>query len=216
MDILTVSILFALVIVLFFAWGFYDFGHYKTRQNDANIHIILHFIHGSVPTKNCSDQRIRLGGKWGGHVEIEIDGNLYSFEIKDRTQSVHFLPKKKRQGYNAVFFKIPKEKWLETTENDKITSIYLPISATKKEEILNIYNGYLQQLPYDYAFLGMRCTSSAHHILAQIGVFKPCSKWRTIVFSFYPKMLRRKAVLFAQRNNFSIVLKDGIECRDWE
>jgi hypothetical protein len=215
--ILTLFFLLPIIaIIAFLIWEFHAFVLHISPEKLGKETIILHFIHGSVPKIGCSDQRIRLGGKWGGHVEIEIDEHLYSFEIRDRTQKVPLWNTKKPASYNAIFFKTPKEKWLKDTENDKITSIILPLEYNKKATLLSIYQAYLEQLPYNYTFLGMRCTASAHYILAEIGLFRPCSKLTCIATSFYPKMLRRKALAFSKQHNFTVLLKEGIVCRDWE
>jgi hypothetical protein len=199
-----------------YIFKFYSFVHFPLAESDDKCECTLHFIHGSVARPDCSDQRIRPGGLWGGHVEIEVDEVFYSFNRISKERKIHIFNKKNVVDYNAIFVGLEKNDWLIKTENDKITSIVIPISKQQKSQIQAIYKGFLEKTPYDYALFGMRCTASAHFILSEIGLFRPVSKWRTIVFSFYPKLLRRKVLKFAIRNNLKINLKEGIECRNWE
>ncbi len=41
--------------------------------------VTIHFIHGFKPGKDCENQYIRIGGKLGGHVLLEIDNKVVAF-----------------------------------------------------------------------------------------------------------------------------------------
>jgi hypothetical protein len=190
------------LMLIAFLWGIYllegyNFVHFPLKESADNCECTLHFIHGSVARPDCSDQRIRPGGLWGGHVEIELEDIFYSFNRISKERKIHIFNKKNVADYNAIYVGLEKNAWLEKTKNDKITSIVLPISKQQKQQLQAIYKGFIEKTPYDYAF-------------------RPISKWKAIVFSFYPKLLRRKVLKFAIRNNLKINLKKGIECRDWE
>jgi hypothetical protein len=210
-----VGVFLSLFFLLFVAeYYFFVYSPYKTKgENEL---LIVHFIHGSVPQPECNDQRIRPGGLWGGHIEVEIDEVFYSFNRISKERKIHIFSKKNPTDYNALFVGMEKSAWLKKTENDKITAITIPIAPPTKEKIKRIYQSYLVEVPYDYALFGMRCTSSAHHILAKVEVFRAFGQFGCLVFSFYPKLMRRKVVAFGVKNSLKISLKKGIECRDWE
>lgn len=177
-------------------------------------YILVHFVHGSVPLPDCSDQRIRVGGRWGGHVEIQVDNQVFGF--KYNKSDIHWMPRRRPGGFNSEFTAIPLEQWSEDTKLDKITSFRIPVTKDTKEQIKEIYRQYHQALPYDYAFFGMRCTSSVYEVLAQIEVFPSKGKLACIVNNFYPRQLRERMIQWAENNNLEILRKKGIDCRIWD
>lgn len=187
----------------------------KYRSITTEDTIVLHFIHGSIPKKNCEDQRIRVGGLLGGHVEIEVDGLVYGFEFKNKAD-IHLFPRMHRNNFNSKFTIKKKEDWLKETESDKITSIFIPIERDKKIPLINTLASYQKEIPYDYSFFGMRCTSAAYEIISELGVFPKKSRVRYIVTAFYPRQLRKKLIKWAKNNTLHVRLKEGIKCRTWD
>lgn len=177
-------------------------------------YILVHFVHGSIPLKDCSDQRIRVGGRWGGHVEVQVDDQIFGF--KYNKSDIHWTPRRRPGGFNSEFTAIPLHEWKKGTQLDKVTSFRIPVHQEAKGEIKDIYQQYHQALPYDYAFFGMRCTSSVYEVLAQIGVFPSKSRLACIVNNFYPRQLRERMIQWAENNELEILKKDGINCRIWD
>lgn len=172
---------------------------------------IIHFIHGSVPQKGCSYTRKRLGGYLGGHIEIELDEVVYDFLYE--TLPISVLPHRKR---NSRFRAKSLENWTKRTENDKITSIYVPISSEQKDSLTKIFTQYLDAKPYDYAFFGQRCASSTAEILSDAGILSEFSNFQAVVSFFYPRPFRATMLSFAEKNNLKVVRKKGIDCHNWE
>jgi hypothetical protein len=184
--------------------------------NNSVATVRVHFIHGSVAQKDCADQRVRMGGKWGGHVELEIDGQVYGFEIKSRKAGLHVIAEDNPLRYNSFFSKTPLQTWKSQTSRDKITSINIPVNAVTHQKLLTICNAYHQSSPYDYAVWGMRCTASCQEILAEAGIFPRKSQWGYIFYAFYPRLLRRNMLAWAATNRLTVSRQQGIECRDWD
>jgi hypothetical protein len=173
--------------------------------------IILHFIHGSVPKKNCSYQKRRLGGHMGGHVEIEFAGSVYGFNYG--SLPIHIFPKK---SFNSTYEVRPNKLWTNYRVHDKITSIYIPIDPEQKARLGRILNKYVDSAPYDYSFWGQRCTSSAAELLSDAGVFNQFNNFESKVAFFYPRSLRHTLLKFASTNDLKVNVQPGIECHDWE
>jgi hypothetical protein len=156
-----------------------------------------------------------VGGLLGGHVEIEVDSLVFGFEFEDPNH-IHLLSKKDPGSYNSKFTKKTKTFWLQETSLDKMTSVYIPVTETQKETLLNKLQQHHLEVPYDYSFFGMRCASSTYEDLAEIGIFPLKSRRQYILNAFYPRLLRNKLWSWANKNNLEVVLKSGIECRVWE
>ncbi len=186
----------------------------KKPVNGAAV-VILHFTHGSVPRPGCEDQRSRLGGKWGGHVELEIDDHLHGFEL-ERRPDWHLVARRRRSSFNCVFEKKPLADWLAASLNDKRTSIALPVTAGQKDWLLEFYERNGAEPPYDYAFLGMRCAASMREVLGGAGILSEISRFGCLVSAFYPRQFRRKMLRLAAEKGWQVTLKPGIECRDWD
>jgi hypothetical protein len=207
-----------LLVVLFIAYLMVENYLFTTATyhcNNCRDEIRIHFIHGSFPKKNCEDQRIRVGGLLGGHVEIEVDSLVFGFEFEHPNQ-IHIFSKEDPALYNSTFTKKTKAFWLQETEFDKMTSIYIPVSAAQKETLLSKLHRQHLQAPYDYSFFGMRCASSTYEDLVEIGIFSQKSRRQYILNAFYPRLFRNKMWKWANKNNLEVVLKSGIECRVWE
>lgn len=212
-------ILFWLIIfvtaVYIFLYAAYSFSRQtllnQKIKNTNESAIIIHFTHGSIPKKDCTDQRSRLGGLWGGHVSIEIDGYIYGFGRKNNP--VHIFPSK---NFNAVFMKESRSYWEQQSESDKLTSITLPITNDQKENLKNECLRFCEKVPYDYATFGKRCTFSAYALLIDNKIFKSQSEFQIQAVAAYPALFRKVMVELAEKNNLKIVRKEGIDCRVWE
>jgi hypothetical protein len=182
----------------------------KDEDIDNNI-IVVHFIHGSIPKEDCSYQKKRLGGYLGGHIEIEVNNFVYGF-LYD-TLPMNYIPK---STFNSKFEKRGFEVWNELIANDKITSIEIPTDKKQTKELEILLNKYWNKAPYDYSFLGQRCASSTAKILSDIGIINKFSNQESIIAFYYPKLLRRTMIKYAEKNNYKIKNKSGIDCHNWE
>jgi hypothetical protein len=185
--------------------------HSLPTKNEVVDSTTIHFIHGSIPEKGCSYDKKRLGGYLGGHIEIEINGEVFGF-LYD-SLPINYIAK---NSFNSNFEVRGKKEWDLLTENDKITSIHIPISQQQKEYLYRLLSQYVKREPYDYAFLGQRCASSTAEILSDAGILNNFSKLESIIAFFYPRTLRHTILQFAKRNDLKIELKKGIECHRWE
>ena len=102
------------------------------------------------------------------------------------------------------------------SENDKLTSITLPITNDQKENLKNECLRFCEKAPYDYATFGKRCTFSAYALLKDNKIFKSQSEFQIQAVAAYPALFRKVMVELAEKNNLKIVRKEGIDCRVWE
>ena len=58
--------IFFSLILFYFAAEYFHFTNSKYHFENSKEEILIHFIHGSFPKKDCIDQRIRVGGLLGG------------------------------------------------------------------------------------------------------------------------------------------------------
>ena len=171
----------------------------------------VHFIHGSIPHDSCTYKKIRLGGYLGGHIEIEVENNVYGF-LHD-TLPINYIPKR---NFNSKFEVRNLDDWKEHSRFDRITSIYIPVTNTQRATLIALLNNYLQNEPYDYAFLGQRCTSSTAEILSDVGILNKFSNFEAIISFYYPRTLRFTMIQFARKNELEVKYKEGINCHSWE
>ncbi len=181
-----------------------------TNKED-NSFVYVHFIHGSVPKKNCFYKKKRLGGYLGGHIEIENQGYVYGF-VYD-SLPINIFPKKK---FNSKFEKRKKEIWIKKTKYDKITSIKIPINQLQQKKIDSILISYVKKPPFDYAFFGQRCTSATIGVLSKAGVFKNIGEYQAILAFYYPRLLRKTLIKYAAKNKLDVFKKQGVSCHSWE
>ena len=188
-----------------------DLINFKKTDAVRDNKILVHFIHGSVPQKNCSYKKQRLGGHLGGHIEIESKGFVYGF-LYD-TLPINYISKSK---FNSKFEKRSVKEWNELVKNDKITTIEIPTSIEESKKLDNLLNIHFSKTPYDYSFFGQRCTSSTAEILSDAGIINKFSNKEAVIAFYYPKLLRRTMLKYADKNKLKVNNKKGIECHDWE
>lgn len=178
--------------------------------------IEVQFLYGSKPVKKYkSTEKKWFGGILGGHVGLEDDnGKFYSFEIHGKNKV--FSGKPNNSVYKA---ESANEFWnvMKTNEDSiKKTTIIIPISKGQKQKFDSIASAYCKNVPYCYAVFGMRCASSTYDILAQMGVLPKYSHFKTIMTVFYPRKLRKRLLAKAEKNNWTIIRKEGTPKRKWE
>jgi hypothetical protein len=178
--------------------------------------IKVQFLYGSRPLKKFKDTEKKwFGGVLGGHVGIESDsGKFYSFEINGRNRIFS-------GRYNNSVYRIEtaKEFWsVMKTQEDSIkrTTIIIPVTLQQKQKLDSIASAYSKQVPYCYAVFGMRCGASTYDVLAQIGVFHHYCHFKTWMKIFYPGRLRKRLLVKAEKNNWTIIRKEGTPKRKWE
>ncbi len=185
--------------------------HSIPPKSEITDSIVVHFIHGSIPKPNCEYDKKRLGGYLGGHIEIEVNEKVFGF-LYDSIP-INYIS---QNNYNSKFEVRQKNAWMKYTKHDKITSIFLPVTLEQRKHLFTLLNRYLKMEPYDYAFLGQRCTSSTAEILSDIGIINKFSNLESIIAFFYPRTLRFTMIQFAKKNKLTINFKEGIECHKWE
>lgn len=177
----------------------------------------VHFLYGSVPGKQHQDEPRWFGGKLGGHVGVELEGEEKVFNFVP-SGSFHVFQDKKdkhsRFTYHShdLFYSILGG----DADSNKKTIVYIPITDAQKQYFDSLSFAYTRQTPYDYAFFGMRCGSAAYDILAQLGIVKSLSYYNTHTQIFYPKKLRKKILKLAEQNHWKVERFDGSAKRNWE
>jgi hypothetical protein len=82
--------------------------------------------------------------------------------------------------------------------------------------IAKLFDSVATKTPYDYAIFGMRCAAASYDVLSKIGLFKEVSNTKNVVTHFYPKLLRKKVLKWANKNNYEVISNDGRPTRKWE
>ena len=201
--------------VLYVALEHFRFVRASYSGKNHSDKIYIHFMHGSYPKKDCIDQRKSVGGLLGGHIEIEIEGLVYGFEFGNR-QKIHVFPRKTPRSFNSKCTVKQKADWLQETKYDRITTIVIPIDASKKRQLIDQFQSDHLQAPYDYAFFGMRCASYTYESMANAGIMTKKPGVAYILNAFYPRQLRKKMLRWAKYNGIGVEYKEGIGCRVWE
>ncbi len=178
-------------------------------QSDSTT-VRIHFFYGSRPGSHTHEQK-RFGGIHGGHVSMQIDDTLFSFRFKGK---VRLWGTRKNPHHH--WEKQPLSTWVLDTIGNQYATVMLPLSSEQFRKLKSIEAAYCAKDPYDYAFLGMRCASSMDDVCAQLGLFKPRSRWGMIVTNFYPKRFRIRLFKLASRNQWEIIGHAGSASRRWE
>ncbi len=186
----------------------FDLANRNLILNDT---VVVHFIHGSIPETNCDYQKKRLGGLLGGHIELEVKGKVYGF-LYDNLP-IHTFSQKK---FNSKFEALSKTEWEIKNENDRITSIYIPTEKKKMQTLQAELASNLNSPPYDYAFIGHRCTSSTASLLSEHQIINTFSDLESIIAFFYPRTFRGALIKFAKINKLKIKFAKGSDCHLWE
>ena len=181
-------------------------------QSDSTRFIKVHFLYGSRPKKDFKTTEYKyFGGLHGGHVSIQVGNIDYGFEPTDK---VHTISHKHHYKSNFVDNIVNGEMRYDTTS--KVTTFIIPLTIEQYNKLNQINQNYCKNTPYDYAFFGMRCASTAQDILGQIGVVRKRKRFNNIVTTFYPKKLRKRLFKLAEKNNYTVVKRSGRPSRKWE
>lgn len=152
----------------------------------------------------------------GGHVGIESDSNrVYSFEGRGKH---HIFAKRKKK--HSIYREIDTITFWNIfgTHGDSVKklTIVLPISNLQKQILDSVTKAYTADTPYDYAVFGMRCGASTYEILAQMGMLKQYSYFKTYMKIFYPRRLRKRLIKKAETYQWTMTRCEGTERRKWE
>lgn len=184
---------------------------------DTTAYIKVHFLYGSKPKREFRDnEQSWFGGIHGGHVGIEIDTNL----VIDFVPSGEFHLVEHPNNKHSRFATHTLQQFWELFGSDsgdvKRTSVSIPITKAQKILLDSIVEKYTSEVPYDYAFIGMRCAAAAYDVLAQFNLMKKHSRVRTYCGNFYPKLFRKRLLRKAKKEGWVIRRESGSPKRKWE
>ncbi len=200
----------AMVLYMLLASVPYLFG------NDSSL-IKVHFLYGSKPKQEFKNvEKPWFGGMLGGHVGIEYaSGLVIDFVPSGRFHVIsHRKHRHSRFNNRAV-----ASFWTalgSSSMDAKKASFTIPITEAQKHTLDSIVHIYTQATPYDYAFIGMRCSAAAYDILSEIDVLKKCSRWNIVFKIFYPKRLRKRLFCLAKEKAWNVETQEGTNRRIWE
>jgi hypothetical protein len=181
----------------------------------AGHELVVRIAHGSRPHPQHRDtEKHWLGGMYGGHVVIELDSFAYGFNF--RSQRVHIFPRKNESRRKGVFEKDNAAALLHGWRNLEMTSVYVPLNDSAYTALKQQLETLHKHPDFDYAFLGMRCASTAYMLLSKVGVFEPSGKFKSMRKAFHPKALRKRLLKSAHQNNYRVVVQQGSKTRIWE
>ncbi|HMX40663.1 MAG TPA: hypothetical protein PK971_12115 [Saprospiraceae bacterium] len=183
----------------------------------AGQQVWVHFIHGSKPQAGCRQQEKKWrGGLWGGHVGVEVDSNQV-LDFYPTSRRVHVLPHRRhpvgkfqwrsREGFWR-YFGLP-------SDSLKRSSVCLPATAAQQERLRAIAQQWAEQSPYDYAFIGVRCTSASYELLMSAGLLPERGRGAVILANFHPRQLRKHLLRRASREGWPVVRRNGTLRRIW-
>ncbi len=181
-------------------------------QTDSSLYIRVNFLYGSKPMRafKATESKI-FGGLHGGHVTIQTGD--YDYGFRRNKKHPHIFAHKKP----ASVFTEKKLNGQSRYEADRKTVAFIvPVTRQQYDSLQKIHAAYCQATPFDYAFFGMRCTSTTREILGQIGVLKKRSRLTNIVTAFYPKMLRKRMFREAEKHHYQLISTEGRPTRKWE
>jgi hypothetical protein len=188
-----------------------------TVFSQDTVYLKVHFLYGSKPFKKYKSTESRwFGGMLGGHVGIEGDsgkivnflpqGKFHWFARKSDRHSIYAL-----HSENAFYSILGGN-----GDSVKKAVVYVPVTENQKERFDSITRVYLKQVPYDYAFWGMRCGAATYEILGQLGILPGYGIGKTYRRIFYPRRLRKRLFKKAIENNWKIITQEGTIKRKWE
>ncbi|MCU0435712.1 MAG: hypothetical protein MUC87_19785 [Bacteroidia bacterium] len=181
----------------------------------AKHELIVRIAHGSRPHPQHRDTEIHwLGGMYGGHVVIELDSLAYGFNYN--TRRVHIFPRKKERKQAGVFERDNAPRLNKGWQGMKMTSVYVPLSDSEYVFMKNRLESLHGDTPFDYAFFGMRCASTAYMLLSEIAVFEKAGKIKSMRKAFHPKALRKRLLKAAAAQNLKVEVQPGNTERIWE
>jgi len=174
----------------------------------------VHFLYGSVPGKGYKKSEKKLfGGIHGGHVSLGSSIGVYGFGPSGRFHIFGHRSEKRRHS----FFQYEKfSSFRRDSVEKQYLTVYVPVDKKTMQEIDYLHACYYKDVPYDYAFLGMRCAASVAEILGQMEIIERRSRWGTWRKYFFPRKLRNRVVKLADEKGWRMVYREGNERRRWE
>ena len=192
-----------LVFACFFTLPIFSSGQVKDDT------IQVHFLYGSAPAKGYKKSEKKFfGGIKGGHVNIEANGRILDF----LPGNCPILPEDRNPTGG---FRINQGIYWDTSSSRWIT-IKVPVTHTQMVHLEALFDIYSEKTPYDYAVFGMRCAAASYDVLSEIGIMKKLSKKMNIMKNFYPKLLRKRMLKWAKKNNYPVLYREGKKTRKWE
>lgn len=176
--------------------------------SDSTYTIKINFLYGSRPAKGYHKQESRLfGGIKGGHVSVEIDGRILDFHPGNNPL---FPNNRKPSGGFTINNSV---RW---DNDDKWKTVIVPVSRSQYIELQKIFDSVAVKTPYDYAIFGMRCAAASYDVLSGIGLFREYSNAKNVITHFYPKLLRKRILKWADENHYTVLSNEGRASRKWE
>ena len=176
--------------------------------SDSAYIIKINFLYGSRPAKGYHQQEEKLfGGIKGGHVNIEAGGRVLDFTPGNNPLFPH---NKKPSGGFSI------NRSVSWDGHDKWKTIIVPVSGEQYMELQKLFDSVAEKTPYDYAIFGMRCAAASYDVLSKIGLFKEYPNTKNVATHFYPKLLRKKVLKWADKNNYAVISNEGRPSRKWE
>lgn len=182
-----------------------------------SLSVKVYFLYGSKPAKEYRNEESKwFGGKLGGHAGVAVDsGEIVNFLPNG---SLHIFPSRKDQhaGWTTSSEKSFRRILGGDADSNQLLVIEIPVTRAQYEAIDSIHNSYLDDCPYDYAFMGMRCGAATYDVLAEAGILPRQGRFLTIFRYFYPKRVRKKLLRKAHKYDWKTTLFKGTERRKWE
>src|SRR6187455_766250 len=193
---------FTAILISFFTFS-------SCHASDSTYTIKINFLYGSRPARGYLQQESkRFGGIKGGNVNIAADGRVLDF----RPENNPLLPNNKKPS--GGFSRNGSVYW--NSETDKWTTVIVPVSQEQFIILQKLIESFAAKTPYDYAIFGMRCAAASYDVLSQIGLFKEYPNTKNVATHFYPKLLRKKVLKWADKNNYAVISHNGRSTRKWE
>jgi hypothetical protein len=171
--------------------------------------IKLLFTYGSKPI--LDSEASWFGGLHGGHVSISYNSAYASFVPAG---GVHVFAKKRHK--QSAFIIEKDENFAYDTTNARYLILTIPVSKSQAHKVDSLLQQRLFDVPYDYAFFGMRCASAAYEVLSNAGIY-PRYSIRNMSFKyFYPKLLRKQLLKEAHAKGWHYYYRSGRKSRKWE
>ena len=175
---------------------------------DSTYTIKINFLYGSKPAKGYHQQESKLfGGIKGGHVNIEAGGKVLDFTPGNNPLFPH---NKKPSGGFSI------NQSVSWDGDDKWKTIIVPVSEEQYIELQKLFDSVAAKTPYDYAIFGMRCAAASYDVLSKIGLFEEYPNTKNVATHFYPKLLRKKVLKWADKKNYTVISNEGRSSRKWE
>ncbi len=175
---------------------------------DTTYTIKINFLYGSRPGKGYHQQESKLfGGIKGGHVSVEAGGRVLDFHPGNNPL---FPNNKKPSGRFSIHQSVYWD------GDDKWKTVVVPVTESQYIALQKIFDSVAGKTPYDYAIFGMRCAAASYDVLSKIGLFREYSINKNVITHFYPKLLRKKILKWADKNNYTVISNEGRSSRKWE